>query len=31
MANYLIKDTTLTGLADNIRRIKNITSTMSAT
>lgn len=31
MANYLIKDTTLVSLADNIRRIKNITSTMSAT
>lgn len=30
MGNYLIKEATLTSLADNIRRIKNLSGTMSA-
>lgn len=30
MSNYLIQEATLTSLADNIRRIKNLTATMSA-
>lgn len=30
MSNYIIKEATLTSLADNIRRIKNLSNTMSA-